>query len=212
MLTSVIVPVKNRADMSARFIYSFREYHSDDIELVFVNDGSTDGTKVLLEHMGVTRYNSDVSKGFPSSCNIGASIAQGDFYIFVNNDVLISGNFVTPVLQAYQKDPDRLIGAELLEQDTGWNRFGELIVPYIPGWFMACSVEMFEDLGGFDEAYSPGDFEDVDFSYSAIQRGYRLCKVSVPIKHIGGQSFGYTPERRERTLRNRLYFKEKWGL
>ena len=110
------------------------------------------------------------------------------------------------------KHPGALMGATLLRRDTGWNRFGDRVIPYLEGWFLFMAADVFQSIGGFDERYSPCDYEDVDFSYAAEEKGIKLVKVPMPLRHIGGQTGVLLPERREITKRNRIKFAKKWGL
>jgi len=216
MKTSVITPVWNRSALTHSFLFqNWRLYQGQAVEFVISDNGSTDNTYAVLDtwqdKMGkqLNVISNPRNEGFPIACNQGARAAVGDVLLFLNNDVVIGGDYIAPILAALEMYPYALVGAEVLGFDTGWNKFGELVIPYVPGWCVACTRQKFDDVGGFDEQYSPCDYEDIDFSYGA--KTY-LHAVKLPIRHLSGQSGTQMPNRRAITERNRVKFAEKWGL
>jgi GT2 family glycosyltransferase len=108
---------------------------------------------------------------------------------------------------------NNIVGGRLLSQNTGWNIFGHSIIPYLEGWLLGATSDAWDKIGYFDTRYGLGDFEDVDFSYTAIQQGYELSELPVGCcEHLGAKTFGYNPERAARTIENQKLFKEKWKL
>lgn len=216
---SIITPVWNQSQFTRDYLtQSYRHYFDrDDLEWIVVNNGSTDNTAITLIQFQyqfngnlMYLYNSD-NVGFSAACNQGVKVATGEYLLFLNNDVRIYGDYITPLLASLGEKV--LVGAELLSHNTGWNQFGDLPpIQYIPGWCLAMSKATFEALGGFDEQYSPADYEDMDLCYNAVQRGYSLIPLRLPIDHISGQSGVQLPQRRIITERNRAKFAEKWGL
>jgi len=66
-------------------------------------------------------------------------------------------------------------------------------------------------IGYFDERFAPSDYEDVDLSTRALLWNWELVPLNNPgLYHIGGQSIGYTEERRKRTEENKKKFEMKW--
>lgn len=185
--------------------------------MVVVNNGSTDGTKALLQVMQRQYPPLKVltlpdNEGFPGGNNLGAELATGDILIFTSNDVTPLGDYLTPIIDSIQSDPTALYGAELLSHDTGWNRFNPVgNIPYLTGWLLACHRLTWVRLDGFDEAFNPCDYEDLDLSYRAVQLGIELKPLNLPLKHASGQT-AVQLDRLTITNRNRLYFAAKHGL
>jgi glycosyltransferase involved in cell wall biosynthesis len=77
--TSIVVPVHNRASLTRQCLSILTSTLPEDVEIVVVDDGSTDVTPKLLETYGkrlrVVRH--DVAQGFASACNEGAEAARG---------------------------------------------------------------------------------------------------------------------------------------
>jgi GT2 family glycosyltransferase len=212
---SVITPVWNQIAHTARyFLQAYMAYRaSKDIEFIVIDNGSGDGTHKLLKEYQAKMDNlkiitNEENQGFPIACNQGARKATGDVLLFLNNDVIAYGDYVTKLLEVM--DDDILAGPELNQHNTGWNMFDGVTVPYIAGWCLALTKATYEALGGFDERYSPCDYEDMDLCYTATQAGLSLTRLELPIRHVSGGSA--MANRLVITERNRAKFAEKWGL
>ena len=215
---AIIIAVWNKADITARFLAQLKPHLSQVNELIVVDDYSTDRTpsvlewwRVRLKDKMVVLRNNQANLGFGPSSNRGANLATSDIVIFMNNDVDIKGPFISPTIQKLKVEPRSLVTAHLVDWDGGWNKFGDQIIIYAEGWYLAAWRELWEELGGFDERFVPCDYEDQDISYRATQAGINLIPLNLPIFHIGGISANQM-ERREITYRNRQRFMEKWGF
>lgn len=209
---SVITPVWNQMDHTLRYLYLNRERQA---EFIIIDNGSTDQTPQLLADWAKPYGNrlkvitNDRNLGFPIACNQGAEVASGDILLFLNNDVMIYGDYLRP-LQGM--NVNTIAGPELWTTDTGWNRFGGTLIAYISGWCLAITQATFSKLGRFDERYSPCDYEDMDLCHALTQTGGVLEWLQLPIQHISGQTGTQLANRHEITETNRRKFAEKWGL
>lgn len=151
---------------------------------------------------------SDHQTSFAENVNRGVLVSSGDVLVVTQDDVIIRGDFRKDLLPVLDK---HCVAGRLLDWDTGWNKFGNIVVPYIEGWFIACYQEVWEDIGGMDENIKPYDAEDIDFSISARQKGYDLINFDPPyLQHIGGQTLSFNEGRRRITEKNVEYVKNKW--
>lgn len=220
-MISIITPVFNRRDLTAKYLFGNNVHYPNDmgIEWIIIDNGSTDGTGGVLEYWKdiigprLKVIKNEENKGFAVACNQGAQRAKGDTLLFLNNDIIINGDYVTPLEKALKHNPHSLAGPQLANFDTGWNKFGDLLISYLVGWCLAIPAAIFAYLGGFDEQYSPAYYEDMDLCYNALKRGYDLQQVWVPVQHLGEQT-GLTQlkDREEITKANRAKFAQKWGL
>ncbi len=218
---SIITPVLNRADLTSNFLLqNWMIYAADpDVEWIIIDNGSTDATNgILMSQNLVMRewlkiITNKENLGFSKANNQGAEIASGEILVFINNDVIAKGDYLEPIKIALDDHPKALVGALLLDFLTGWNTFGSQLIPYLAGWCLAMRAETFQALGGFDERYTPADYEDMDLCYTATLDGRLLIPLDLPLHHIGNQTGQhYLPDRREITNRNKIKFMKKWGL
>jgi glycosyltransferase involved in cell wall biosynthesis len=86
-LVSVIIPTYNRADTVRRSIDSALEQSYRPIEVIVVDDGSTDTTRDLLEEYGDRIISIHQENGGPSIArNTGVDLARGEFIAFLDSD------------------------------------------------------------------------------------------------------------------------------
>jgi hypothetical protein len=86
-LVSVIIPTYNRADTVRRSIDSALEQSYRPIEVIVVDDGSTDATRNLLEKYGDRIVFTHQKNGGPSVArNTGVGLARGEFIAFLDSD------------------------------------------------------------------------------------------------------------------------------
>lgn len=218
---SIITPVWNQSPLTWNYLSKsllHLGHNIYEVEFIIVDNGSTDNTIEMLTRIK-TQINLEIvsnekNLGFSIACNQGANFAAGRNLLFLNNDIVVKGNYVNLIVDFLDRREKTIVGAELYDYDTGWNIFGDRIVQYIPGWCLALRYNDFFELGSFDKRYSPCDYEDMDLCFNAQEQGYTLMSLPLPIDHISGQSglqIGIE-ERKEITRRNRLKFAEKWGI
>jgi GT2 family glycosyltransferase len=85
---SVIIPTFNRATILPRAIESVLSQTDDDLEIVVVDDGSSDGTAALVAGFDDPRvhYYEQQNAGPSAARNTGAARARGDFLVFLDSD------------------------------------------------------------------------------------------------------------------------------
>lgn len=219
--TSIITPIWNKSEVTHHFLYhNWRVYQTiPEVEFIVIDNGSQDNTPSILVHWKKTMgdrlviHTNPENRGFGPANNQGAELARGDILIFLSNDVIAMSDYVSIIKQELECIPTDLLGAQLLAYDTGWNKFGDEIVPYLAGWCVACTKSTWKQLGGFDERYVPCDYEDLDLSLTAKQEGIPIRQVHLPLEHAFGQSAAQLEGGREAiTLKNRELFKEKWDF
>jgi GT2 family glycosyltransferase len=182
-------------------------------ELVIVDNKPDLAVRRVLEGFAMHRpvqlaFNSE-NVGFGPACNQGVALAQYDTFVFTQPDVTILED-ITAKVQSLEDNT--LYGPRLLSGNTGWNKFGDVIVPYLEGYFIACTRTTWNVIGGFDPGIVPADFEDVDLSYAAAQKGVQLKQLDVQVVHRPGGHWNGNPQRRTITEKNRTFFANKWGL
>lgn len=223
----VIIPHYNNYHLLHSRLWELYKYCRNSIdEIVVMDNGSTEEATIaglrwwaefrVKQNFNVSALQTTENLGFLRACNLALSDTVSkcdpkDIIILLSNDVEIRTDFIHQMTEVFSHGGKVIIGGILLSQDTGWNRFGDKIFPYLEGWLLGTIAESWTELGNFDERYVPCDFEDVDLSTTALSLGYELVPMNNPgIHHIGAQTLGYTPARRARTDINKKKFEEKW--
>jgi GT2 family glycosyltransferase len=171
-------------------------------ELIIADDGSADGTSAWLrEQVPQARVVAlETNGGFSRACNAAIRAASGDVLVLLNNDVEVAPDFLAPLLRPLMEDEAVFaVNSRILLPGQGMLDEGEKTGGFHNGIFYvdcrrdparrspetaptlyatACAAayrrSMVERLGGFDELYSPCYWEDVDLSYRALKRGWKV--------------------------------------
>lgn len=239
MSTSIIILTFNKIEYTKRCIESIRKYTDDEeYELIIVDNNSTDET---IEWLGLQKdlkviFN-DKNVGFPSGCNIGikASNNENDI-LLLNNDTIVTYNWLQNLRKSLYSN--ELIGAvgpttnssayyqqidvnykniyEMQEfalkhnisNEELWEERQKLI-----GFCMLIKRKALDEVGLLDEVFTPGNFEDDDYSIRLIQKGYKLILCfDTFIHHYGGVSFSNNSEYNHIIKKNEIAFQKKWGF
>lgn len=225
----IVIPVYNQWNLCHELLWKLQRIEAKNISSIhLINDCSTDeevvgGMKWWSSSYGskfpIRFINTEENVGFLRASNYGIktvsemdSVHSNDIILLLSTDVSISYPFISQLQEHFGLGKTiALVGGVLYAHDTGWNKFGEKIFPYIEGWLLASTVRGWKEMGYFDEMYAPSDYEDVDLSTKALSLGYELIPLNNPgLVHLGGRSIGYSDERLARTKINQEKFKNKW--
>lgn len=112
---SVIVPVYNVGNYLANCIKSVLGQTLKDIELILVNDGSTDNSKTIIEEYSCRYPNIRTihkqNEGVTISRNEGLAIANGEYILFLDGDDYLEGNALEIMYtKAKETNSDWIVG------------------------------------------------------------------------------------------------------
>jgi GT2 family glycosyltransferase len=148
----------------------------------------------------------DPSYSYAGAINAGMALADADWTIVLNNDILCNGPFV----EAVQSLDDRVLhGMQLIE-------FGNL--RWLGGWIYAISRECWKASGPFDPAFEACGFEDLDFCIRARSAGFEVSLTRLPFRHLWGKTrwnldgYDQTRGRNKRLVeaRHGIHIGESW--
>jgi len=203
---SVVIPTYDGRDLLDRCLSALLpalEGQPLPWEVIVVDNGSADGTLEWLAraYPAVQVLALGRNEGFSGACNRGASAARFPLVLFLNNDMVVEPDFLTPLIAGFTDGSVFAVTAQIFFQDParrreetgltrGTLRWGQLRVGHAPipeqdagylwpvlyagGGSSLFDRAKFLTLGGFDPIYSPFYYEDVDLSYRAWKRGWRV--------------------------------------
>lgn len=112
-LVSVIVPVYNCAEYLEKCIMSIASQTYENIEILIVNDGSTDNSQQIIERLAQkdARIHNLFQKnqGVAAARNCALSCAKGDYYIFVDGDDYIGKDYIKELVACAVKNRSELV-------------------------------------------------------------------------------------------------------
>jgi len=106
-LVSVIIPSYNASGFILDTIYSVLQQSHSNIEVIIVNDGSTDDTIAVVATVNDPRmivFNRE-NYGVSASRNFGLANSNGDYVIFFDADDLMSPDFISARIQFLKANP-----------------------------------------------------------------------------------------------------------
>ena len=171
MQISVIIPTFNRAHTLWKAVQSVLFQKGTDLEVLIVDDGSSDNTRELIQKNSFRyknlRYFYQSNKGPSAARNLGIKAAQGNYMAFLDSDDEWLAGKLNAQLNFFAQRPDYLI----CQTEEIWIRNGKRVNPMkkhkkLSGFiFDAClrlsiissscammRKEFFDEVGFFDEA------------------------------------------------------------
>lgn len=236
MKLSVIVPAYNDLASVMRCMNSLGETSQTAPELLIQDDCSPAlDFRGLVPFPAQTERN-ERNLGFAGNANAGARRASGDILAFINQDVyatpVLSVGWDVALLAAFLDERVGIVGGRLLFPDgklqsaggmfdslgnpfhrcLGWaNLNHEEIaeareVDWTTGALLAIRRDLFAEVGGFDEGYVKGYWEDVDLAMRVRERGFKIMyEPGCTLVHTVGSTGGNA-----HFMQNALRFKQRW--
>lgn len=165
-LISVIIPAYNHENFIGAAIDSVLGQSIDDLELIVINDGSTDNTEKVVKSYDDSRlhYYSQENQDAYNTINRGLSLVRGKFVAILNSDDVYTTDRFEKIL-AFQKAHDSQCvitdvipisdsGKTFTDPDFGWNRWhqknrsyykeiGDIYAAFLKGNFMVTTSNLF---------------------------------------------------------------------
>jgi len=206
-------------------------------EILVVDNASGDGTAdyVAREFPEVRVLTQKRNLGFGAGSNAGFQAARNDVVVLLNNDMRVEAGFLEPLLEGFREPNVFAVTSQIFfsdpnkrREETGlasgrWengrlhlaHRVDEEIDELFPTFYAgggssAYDRAKFLELGGFDELFAPFYVEDVDLSYLAWKRGWKILYQPLSVvyhEHRGTIGKKFSSSYIERTVhKNNLLF------
>ena len=107
---SVIIPLYNREDFIAQAVQSVLDQTYKNIELIVVDDGSTDSSREVLKKFGgkirILEHLGHVNKGQSAAINLGLRFSEGKYVAILDSDDLFAPEKIQFQIEFLGKNPD----------------------------------------------------------------------------------------------------------
>ncbi len=201
-MLSVLIPTWRNPDYLKNCIASLLKntYHPIEI-IVYLNEDCVE-SRSYLEHLDLpylTILSSPQNQGICVALNESAQQANGDYLVYLNDDMYVLPHWDRPIIECISTRTDDLFlySGTMIEPHPGTAPtvvadFGRDIESFeadrlersakkltMPDWSGAAwppsivSRRLWELVGGYDLAYSPGYYSDPDFAMKLYQEGVR---------------------------------------
>ena len=236
---SIILATYNQIDYTRQCLDSIRRHTRASHEIIVVDNGSTDGTvDALRQYPEVRLIRNAENKGFPAAVNQGIAAAVGEDVLLLNNDAVVTDGWLERLLEVAHSQErvgivgpmsNRISGAQF-DQEAKYATIDEMhayaaaaakrssgqtqVVPRVAFFCTLMTRDVLEAVGGVDERFTPGNYEDDDYCLRANIAGFKsVVAKDVFVHHFGSKSFlADGKEKYRRRLETNLHvFSQKWG-
>lgn len=183
-LVSVIVPTKNSEQFIEQCLKSIKEQTYQNIEIIVVDNNSTDKTKEIALQYTDKVFNKGPERS--SQRNYGAKVSNGEYVFFVDSDMVLSPYVVEECIKS---GSDAVIVPEESFGTTFWakcKRMEKECYTKFGGFDAARFInkEVFNKIGGYDERMIAGEDWDLHIRLSEVTKS--IDKISSFIYHNEG--------------------------
>jgi len=223
MKVSVVIPVHNGERYLSQAIESVLAQTHRDLELLIVDDGSTDGSRAVAERFarrdGRVRVLAQPNRGVAGAGNRGLEEARCEWVARLDaDDVFLPGKLerqvaflrrnpevkIVGTLACFVNHAGKFLGLVGTEGPFTPSEYDRLVRENRPIYFVNSSTLMHREtilaVGGYREAFAPA--EDVDLWIRMQERGHLMLKVPEPLLlyRMHGASLTMTQNARQRLL------------
>lgn len=208
---SIIVPIYNVEDEVADFLKSFHGYKEDivdEVEMVFVNDGSTDSSSDKIERFVVNNPEIDIkfiqqsNKGLSMARNVGMEAAEGKYIWFLDpDDIVVIPHFLQILKLIKNNDLDfiqfgfdkftnlselknfKISPSVCVEEVTPSEMFRKLAYGEIENYAWAHILKASIYSENALQFPAGKNFEDVATTFKVINHSVKMAITDVPVVH-----------------------------
>lgn len=238
-LVSIVIPCWNGLRYTKECLKAVLRWTSGPFELVVVDDGSTDGTSAYVRKLADPRIRLErlpVNGGFARAVNAGTRKAQGEWIVWLNNDVVVGPGWLDRMIACARRAPwvgavgpytneinglQRLASARYrrladfpgFAESVGLRNAGRARWAHrLAAFCLLVKRGALERAGFLDEGFGQGTYEDFDFCLRLRLAGFQLLVAEdVFVHHHGHKTFEANGVALDRlNAVNRDAFVEKW--
>jgi GT2 family glycosyltransferase len=219
----IIIPVWNERELTIKCLESITRNTLLSYRIILIDNASGIETASYLRELSeknkgaVVLIRNEINAGFPKAVNQGIAISNAPYLCVLNNDTEVYKGWLGEMIKIAEADvaigivnpsSNNLGQPKPLDGFSGkWIEMSCCI-----GFCMLIKKEVIKKIGNLDEIYSPGNFEDTDFSRRAVKAGYKCAMAKgAYVYHVQNTGFKKRKDWDERFKRNLDIFNKRWG-
>lgn len=241
-MVTIVILTFNQIKYTQKCVESIMKHTPEPHEVIFVDNGSTDGTlkwlkTLVAKHPNCRLIENKKNLGFSKGCNQGIEMASGEYILLLNNDVVVSANWLSGMLECLKSCSTTGIVGPMTNNISGpqkvgatgygtmeamhtyardfrrRNRHRRIPMRRIVGFCMLFRRELTDRIGMLDERFGSGNFEDDDYCLRALLAGYKnIIAGDVFIHHYGSRTFiGNGIDYSAALSQNKRIYVDKWN-
>lgn len=194
---SIVIPCYNGGATVGRTVASAQAQTWGDVEIIVVDDGSTDASTVaVLDAMKGIHLLRQSNAGLPAARNAGIRAASGRWVLPLDADDWLEADAVESLMGALREDPAASFAFCYLQLEgeargvlpKSYNFFEQLFFNQLPYCLLFPRV-LWESVGGYDVTMRKG-YEDWEFNIRLGAHGYFGTALPRPLFHYQVSSGG----------------------
>jgi glycosyltransferase involved in cell wall biosynthesis len=179
---SVVIATKDRARYLERALDSLQaQREAPSFEAIVVDNGSRDDTREVVERraprLASLRYLGTPEPNRGKARNLGATVAQGRYLLFCDDDVLLPPHWLAAHAAAHRAGGGRVVNGPILNVPSYEVRPTPRAANYSRAFLCTCNAslcnEAFHGVGGFDEHFDLYGWEDTELGLRLREGGLR---------------------------------------
>lgn len=198
-MISIVIPTYNASRFIPDLLGSIFKQAVDDMEVIIVDDCSTDNTVELVKQHNVRLIEMEKNGGPAKARNKGVREAKGDIIFFLDSDVVVLNGTLKAVKEYFQKNPSAkcVIGiCDTKSLNTGFVPNYMAMFEYIhligtPGnkvsvFAPRCGAmkrDFFINIGGYNESYKGADVEDFELARRVNRTDPIILNEKMLVRH-----------------------------
>jgi GT2 family glycosyltransferase len=226
MRYTVVIPVLDQLHYTQQCVQSLLDHGTPAEAILVIDNGSRDATpEWLATQTAIRSLRNDVNLGCGGAWTQGSLLAESDWVVLLNNDVIVSADAMTALLDAAERHGLDVVSPALAEGalDYDFEAHAAAFVRAMagtlrPGWFhgvcFAVRRKVFEAIGFPDTDRRLGGREDVEYLVRCLRNGVPVGTVGDALLHHFGSitQKAIKLETGQKDLGDRDYFYAKLGM
>lgn len=189
LLVSVIITTKNEAAVIKRLINSVVKQSYKNIEIILVDNFSTDGTVEIAKQLRVKVYNMGPERS--AQRNFGVKKSKGEFVLIIDADMELEPSVIDECVKVCSQDKE--IGGVVIPEESIGYSFWEKVKAFERSIYNLegdqttdaarfFTRDAFDKVGGFDVTITGP--EDWDFPENVRKNDFKIGRIKSKILHF----------------------------